>query len=79
MSRVSMGVDEWVEVDACRNTLLVPRTMTLERSTDFDCNPIATQRDIIGCHILIRAEPLADENACIDGLFTTVRHSVRRA
>jgi hypothetical protein len=49
--------DEWFEVDICQNTLLVPRPKILGALDEFDCNPIATQRDVMERHNLIRAEP----------------------
>lgn len=48
-------------------------------STDFYTNPITAQRRAIGRHSVIRAERAPDGNACLDGLFTTVRHSAIRA
>ena len=47
--------------------------------TEYDCNPIATQRCVIGRHRPIRGGPPVHENACIDGLFTTVRYCSIRA
>ena len=49
--------DEWFEVDICQNTLLDPRPKILGALDDFDCNPIATQRDVMERHNLIRTEP----------------------
>jgi hypothetical protein len=74
-----LDADERVfEVDDCQYLRLASRPTTDARD-HFDCNPIATQRYVIGRHGLKRAEPPPDENACIDGLFTTVRHSAIRA
>ena len=72
-------IGEWVEDDARRNTLPVRRSTILEPLDRFDCNPIATQRHVIGRHSLIRAESPPVENACLDGLFTTVRYCSIRA
>lgn len=49
-------IGEWVEDEARRNTLPVRRSTILEPLDRFDCNPIATQRHVIGRHSLIRAE-----------------------
>lgn len=70
-------LDWWVEVDALTEHIVGRRSWW--RSTDFDCNPIATQLQIIGRHSLIRCEPPPDENPCTHGPFTTVRHSSIRA